>query len=107
MLYGKSYIHDPNRMIKDYNLSKNNNILNFKKVEFFVNIKTLTGKILVIGIHSSSTIEDLKEKICDSERIAASSQRLIFEGKQLEDNKTIADYYIKNESTLHMVLKLR
>ena len=106
MLYGKSCICGSNRMIKDYNLSQNNNILNFKKVEFFVNIKTLTGKILIIGIHSSSTIEDLKEKICDSERIAASSQRLIFEGKQLEDNKTIADYNIKNESTLHMVLKL-
>ena len=107
ILYGESYIYEYNSMIINYNLSKNNNILNFKKVEFFVNIKTLTGKILIIGIHSSSTIEDLKEKICDSERIAASSQRLIFEGKQLEDNKTLADYNIKNESTLHMVLKLR
>ena len=107
MLYGKSYIHGPNRMIKDYNLSQNNNILNLKKVEFFVFIKTLTGKTLMIVIDPLDTIGELKEKICDSERIATSSQRLIFEGKQLEDNKTIADYNIKNESTLHMVLKLR
>ena len=107
MLYGKSYIYEFNKMIKDYNLSQNNNILNLKKVEFFVYIRTLAGKTLIIVIDPLNTIGELKEKICDSEGIEPGQQRLIFEGKQLEDNKTLADYNIKKESTLLMILRLR
>ena len=107
MLYGKSYIYEFNKMIKDYNLSQNNNILNLKKVEFFVYIRTLAGKTLIIVIDPLNTIGELKEKICDSEGIEPDQQRLIFEGKQLEDNKTLADYNIKRESTLKMILRLR
>ena len=107
MLYGKSCICGSNRMIKDYNLSQNNNILNLKKVEFFVYIRTLAGKTLIIVIDPLNTIGELKEKICDSEGIEPDQQRLIFEGKQLEDNKTLADYNIKKESTLLMILRLR
>ena len=94
-------------MIKDYNLSQNNNILNLKKIEFFVFIKTLKGKKLIIVIDPLNTIGELKEKICDSEGISPDQQRLIFEGKQLEDNKTLTDYNIKKESTLLMILRLR
>ena len=107
MLYGKSCVCESNKMIKDYNLSQNNNILNLKKVEFFVYIRTLAGKTLIIVIDPLNTIGELKEKICDSEGIEPDQQRLIFEGKQLEDNKTLADYNIKKESTLLMILRLR
>ena len=107
MLYGKSYIYESNKMIKDYNLSQNNNILNLKKVEFFVYIRNLAGKTLIIVIDPLNTIGELKEKICDSEGIKPDGQRLIFEAKQLEDQRTLTDYNITKGSTLHLILRLR
>ena len=78
-----------------------------KDTTFQIFISTLTGKTVTIVVRKDDSVKNLKEKVQDREGIPSDQQRIVYAGKELLDHKTLSDYDISKDATLHLVLRLR
>jgi len=80
---------------------------NYAEDVMLIKVKTLTGKEIEIDIEPTDRVERIKERVEEKEGIPPQQQRLIFSGKQMNDEKTASDYKVSGGSVLHLVLALR
>lgn len=69
-------------------------------------VKTLTNHNIDIDVDPSSTFRSIKDSILDKMGIQPDQQRIIFSGKQMQDDMYVSDVNIKDNDVLHLVIRL-
>jgi ubiquitin len=108
LIFGGKQLED-GRTLADYNVTKEATLFLVLRLRggMQIFVKIVTGRTITLDAGSDMTVEHVKGLICDKEGISADQQRLVFERKQLEDGRTLADYNVTNEATLFLVLRCR
>ena len=108
LIYNSSELQD-GRRVSDYDIRKDSTIQLWLRLRGGMQVffKTLTGNTIPLEVDPSDTVWLVKLKLKDKKEIPAHMMRLIYAGKQLEDDRTLSEYNIQRESTIHLVLRLR
>ena len=72
-----------------------------------IHIRNLAGKTTTLEVDTADTVDSVRKKLTDAEGIAPDQCRLVFGGKQMTDGRTLEDYHVEEDCTLHAVMRLQ
>ncbi|KAJ1287495.1 hypothetical protein BS78_02G014100 [Paspalum vaginatum] len=111
LIFERKQLEDNNRTLADHRILRDSTLLlalrSFPRGAMRISVKTLIGKIFTLYVESSHTIDDVKVMLYLKDGTSPIQQRLIYNGRQLEDGHTLADYNIQNDSAIVRVLCIR